>query len=273
MGARFTFTIPTVEEAGSGTANGPARLSTRSSRRMVGEHVRILAVDDDPQALRYVRDALASAGYTPVVTGDPAEALRLVAEEKPDLVLLDLMLPGTDGIELMKTVPELSDVPVIFLSAYGRDQIIARALEAGAVDYIVKPFPPTELVARINTALKRGAAPESVAPSEPYRPGALTIDYAERTVSLSGRPVLLADIEYRLLFELSVHAGRVLGNEHLLQRVWGTGHAGHSGSIRTAVKNIRRKLGDDADSPTYIFNKPRIGYLMPKGEKRIREEL
>ena len=187
MGARFTFTIPAVEEAGSGTANGPARLSTRSSRRMVGEHVRILAVDDDPQALRYVRDALASAGYTPVVTGEPAE-------EKPDLVLLDLMLPGTDGIELMKTVPELSDVPVIFLSAYSRDQIIARALEAGAVDYIVKPFSPTELVARINTALKRGAAPESVAPSEPYRSGDLTIDYAERTVSLAGRPVPLADI-------------------------------------------------------------------------------
>ena len=159
MGARFTFTIPTVEEAGSGTANGPARLSTRSSRRMAGEHVRILAVDDDPQALRYVRDALASAGYTPVVTGDPAEALRPVAEEKPDLVLLDLMLPGTGGIELMKTVPELSDAPVIFLSAYGRDQIIARALEAGAVDYIVKPFSPTELAARINTALKRGPPP------------------------------------------------------------------------------------------------------------------
>ena len=273
MGARFTFTIPTVEEAGSGTANGPARLSTRSSRRMAGEHVRILAVDDDPQALRYVRDALASAGYTPVVTGDPAEALRPVAEEKPGLVLLDLMLPGTGGIELMKTVPELSDAPVIFLSAYGRDQIIARALEAGAVDYIVKPFSPTELAARINTALKRGAAPESAAPSEPYRPGDLTIDYAGRTVSLAGRPVPLADIEYRLLFELSVHAGRVLGNEHLLQRVWGTGHAGRSGPIRTAVKNIRRKLGGDADSPTYIFNKPRIGYLMPKGEKRIREEL
>ena len=128
-------------------------------------------------------------------------------------------------------------------------------------------------MARINTALKRGAAPESVAPSEPYRPGDLTIDYAGRTVSLAGRPVPLADIEYRLLFELSVHAGRVLGNEHLLQRVWGMGHAGHSGPIRTAVKNIRRKLGDDADSPTFIFNKPRIGYLMPKGEKRIREEL
>ena len=131
MGARFTFTIPTGEEAGSGTANGPARLSTRSSRRMMGEHARILAVDDDPQALRYVRDALASAGYTPVVTGDPAEALRLVAEEKPDLVLFDLMLPGTDGIELMKDILGAGDVPVIFLSTYGRDELIAGPLTWG----------------------------------------------------------------------------------------------------------------------------------------------
>ena len=101
MGARFTFTIPTVEETGSGTAIGLPPLSGPAARG-AGERVRVLAVDDDPQALRYVRDALASAGYTPVVTGDPEEALRLVAEEKPDLVLLDLMLPGTDGIELIK---------------------------------------------------------------------------------------------------------------------------------------------------------------------------
>ena len=141
MGARFTFTIPTVEETGSGTANGPARRSTRSSRRMVGEHVRVLAVDDDPQALRYVRDALASAGYTPVVTGDPEEALRLVGEEKPDLVLLDLMLPGTDGIELMKDILTAGDVPVIFLSAYGRDdlpQVEGDPATQTAQDYIVR---------------------------------------------------------------------------------------------------------------------------------------
>ncbi len=92
-------------------------------------------------------------------------------------------------------------------------------------------------------------------------------------MSLAGRLVPLTDIEYRLLLELSVHAGRVLGNEHLPQRVWGMRHAGHSGPIRTAIKNIRRKLGDDADSPTYIFNKPRVGYTLPKAEKRIREEL
>ena len=165
--------------------------------------MRVLAVDDDPQALRYVRDALASAGYTPVVTGDPEEALRLVGEEKPDLVLLDLMLPGTDGIELMKDILGAGDVPVIFLSAYGRDEFIARAFDMGAVDYVVKPFSPTELAARIRAALRKRAA------SEPYVLGDLTIDYAERRVTLAGRPLPLIAMEYRLLAELSANAGRL----------------------------------------------------------------
>ena len=109
---------------------------------------RILVVDDDPQTLRYVRDALSRAGYSPTVTADPAEVPRLMEEEKPQLVLLDLMLPGTDAIILMKSIREMADVPVIFLSAYGQDQVIARAFDMGAADYVVKPFSPTELAAR-----------------------------------------------------------------------------------------------------------------------------
>ena len=266
MGARFTFTIPTVEETGSGAASGPSPLSTRSWRRAVveaGERVRVLAVDDDPQALRYVRDALLKSGYTPVVTGDPEEALRLVAEEKPDLVLLDLMLPGTDGIELMKDILGAGDVPVIFLSAYGRDELIARAFDMGAVDYVVKPFSPTELAARIRAALRKRAASE---PSEPYVLGDLTIDYAERRVTLAGRPLPLIAMEYRLLAELSANAGRLLTYEHLLERVWGEKSSGDVRPMRTIISKLRRKLGDDADNPTYIFTEPRVGYRMPKGE-------
>ena len=267
MGARFTFTIPTVEETGSGTA-----VSTSAARRAVagpGERVRVLAVDDDPQALRYVRDALSSAGYTPVVTGDPEEALRLVAEEKPDLVLLDLMLPGTDGIELMKDILGAGDVPVIFLSAYGRDELIARAFDMGAVDYVVKPFSPTELAARIRAALRKRAASE---PSEPYVLGDLTIDYAERRVTLAGRPLPLIAMEYRLLAELSANAGRLLTYEHLLERVWGEKSSGDVRPMRTIVSKLRRKLGDDADNPTYIFTEPRVGYRMPKGETKEQSQ-
>ena len=109
-------------------------------------------MDDDPQTLRYVRDALTKAGYTPVVTGDPEEVSRLMAEETPRLVLLDMMLPGSDGMELMKDIREVSDVPVIFLSVNGQEEVVARAFDMGAADYVVKPFSPTELAARIRAA-------------------------------------------------------------------------------------------------------------------------
>ena len=267
MGARFTLTLPAVEEAGSGTAAGPAPLTSRASRRAVGEQVRVLAVDDDPQALRYVRDALSKAGYTPIVTGDPEEALRLVEVQQPQLALLDLMLPGSDGIELMRDILETADVPVIFLSAYGRDELIARAFDMGAADYVVKPFSPTELAARIRAALRRREAPEQAEPTEPYTLGDLEIDYAERLVSLAGRPVRLIAIEYRMLAELSANAGRAVTYEHLLKRIWGAKSDGDVRPMRTVVSSLRRKLGDDADDPTYIFTEPRVGYRMPKGKE------
>ncbi len=261
LGARFTFTIPAAGDA----AAGVPRLSHRP-RQPERERPRILCVDDDPQMLRYVRDALTKAGYTPVVTGDPEEVSRLMAEEEPRLVLLDLMLPGSDGMELMKEIREVSNVPVIFLSVNGQEEIIARAFENGADDYVVKPFSPTELVARIKATLRKREAPEWAEPSEPYVFGELTIDYAERRVTLAGTPVQLTAIEYGLLFELSANAGRVMTYDRLLQRVWGLRGSGDSRRVRTAAKQLRRKLGDDANNPTYILNEPRVGYRMPKGE-------
>ena len=261
LGARFTFTILVAQDAGIVAANLPVR-----SRRAERERERILAVDDDPQTLRYVRDALARAGYTPVVTGDPEEVSRLMAEEEPRLVLLDLMLPGSDGMELMKEIREVSDVPVIFLSVNRQEETIARAFENGADDYVVKPFSPTELVARIKAALRKREAPEWAEPSEPYVLGDLTIDYAERRVTLAGRPVQLTAIEYGLLFELSANAGRVMTYDRLLQRVWGLRSSGDSRRVRTAAKQLRRKLGDNANNPTYVLNEHRVGYRMAKGE-------
>ncbi|MCY4529451.1 MAG: response regulator transcription factor [Chloroflexi bacterium] len=222
----------------------------------------VLAVDDDPQALKYVRDILSQSGYAPIVTGDPADVLRLMEEEQPHLVLLDLMLPETDGIELMKDILRKADVPVIFLSAYGREEFIARAFDMGALDYVVKPFSPTELAARIRAALRRRVVSE---PSEPYTWGELTIDYTNRRVTLAGRPVQLVAMEYRILAELSASAGRVLTYEYLLERVWGEKSSGDVRPMRTIVSKLRRKLGDDADNPTFIFTEPRVGYRMPKG--------
>ena len=264
-GARFTFTLPVADEVPGTVPRAPAR--SGGVLRPVGRNrIRVLAVDDDPQTLSYVRDTLQEAGYSPQVTGDPEQIPQLIAEHKPHLVLLDLMLPETDGIRLLDTVPELARTPVIFLSAYGRDHTIARALEAGAVDYIVKPFSPTELTARIQAALRQRATPESEEPPLPYQYRELTIDYRNRAVSLACNPLKLTGTEYRLLFELSANGGYTLTHDHLLQQVWGMGHPGHSGPIRTTIKNLRRKLGDNAANPTYIFNEPRIGYRMPRGE-------
>ena len=262
LGSRFTFTVPVAQDAGIGAANLAVR-----SRRSERERERVLCVDDDPQTLRYVRDALTNAGYAPTVTGDPEEALSLVRANDPHLALLDLMLPGTDGIELMGDIREIADVPVIFLSAYGQEETIARAFENGADDYVVKPFSPMELVARIRAALRKREAPEWAEPSEPFVLGELTIDYSERRVTLAGRPVQMTAIEYGLLFELSANAGRVMTYDRLLQRVWGLRRSGDSRRVRTAAKQLRRKLGDDANNPTYILNEPSVGYRMAKGEE------
>ena len=261
LGSRFAFTLPAAAEMAL-----PARPVSRSGGR-AAQKVRVLTVDDDPQTLRYVRDVLSEAGYVPQVTGDPEAVGRLIREEKPHLVLLDLMLPGTDGVELMESVPELAGVPVIFLSAYGRDQVIARALEAGADDYIVKPFSPTELVARIQAVLRRRAPVERPEPSEPCVLGDLTVNYHERRVSMAGRPVRLTGMEYRVLAELAANAGWVVTHADLLLRVWGPAHSGGSGPVRTIVKSLRGKLEDDAENPTYIFNEPRIGYRLGEGRE------
>ena len=261
LGSRFTFTVPAVEEA---VILPPPR--SRRRRTKTGERPRVLCVDDDPQTLRHVRDALTKAGYAPVVTGDPEEVSRLMAEEAPRLVLLDMMLPGRDGMELMKDIREVSDVPVIFLSVNGQEEVVARAFDMGAADYVVKPFSPTELAARIRAALRKRAAPELAQPSEPYVWGDLTVDYARRRVTVAGNPVELTDIEYRLLVELSVNAGRALTHERLLQRVWGPDKGEDSGPVRNIVKRLRRKLGEDAANPASIFAVPRVGYRMEQGE-------
>ena len=265
LGARFIFTLPTVNAPPYVVPTKTTQLSQRQGQ-LGKKRIRVLAVDDDQQTLRYVRSVLSEAGYDPIVTGNPEEAVSLMEEIRPHLVLLDLVLPGVDGIKLMERVPGLKKVPVIFLSAYGGDRNVAQALESGADDYIVKPFSPTELVARVQAVLRRWTATGSAEPREPYTVGELTVNYAERWVTLAGRPVRLTNMEYRTLFELSVNGGRVLSHEELLQRVWGPAHSGRPGAVRSVIKNVRRKLGDDADNPTYIFNEPRVGYRMPKPE-------
>ncbi|MDE0075120.1 MAG: response regulator [Gammaproteobacteria bacterium] len=251
-GARFTFTLPVAGEATADAPGSYGRLISEGRERS-----RVLVVDDDPLMLRFVRDALATAGYAAVMTGDPQELSHLIRIEQPELVVLDLMLPGTDGIELMERTPELADLPVIFISGYRRDETIAKALERGAADYIVKPFSPTELVARVRAALRRQAQPR------PFVLDELDIDCDQRRVTMAGREIKLTATEYELLRVLSRNAGRVVTYNRLLRQVWGRRGGGNAGPVRTFAKKLRQKLGDDAANPAYILTERGVGYRMP----------
>ena len=257
-GTTVTFTLQAAGEPGERST--PARPAPADGE---GEEAApVLVVDDDPRMLRFVRDALARAGYAPLVTGEAHELETIIRAERPRLVLLDLILPGTDGMALMQEIRERFDLPVIFISAYGRDETVARALESGAADYLVKPFSPTELVARVRAALGRHERPE------PFVLGDLAIDYARRRVTVDGNPVELTATEYELLRVLSLDAGRVVSFETLLDRVWKGREGANPNRVRICVRNLRRKLGDDAANPGYIFSERRVGYRMPEPGER-----
>ena len=257
QGTQFTFTIPVAEEPAPAAGSGPSRRPSPGKER---EPVPVLVVDDDPQTLRYVREALTKAGYSPIVTGEHQDLPRIIRTEKPHLILLDLLLQGADGIELMKSTPEMADVPVIFISAYGRDETIAKALESGATDYLVKPFSPTELTARIRVALRKRVEPE------PFALGDLAIKYEQRRVTVAGHPVRLTATEYELLRILSVNPGRVLTYDALVRQMWNPPDYGDPDRVRTFIKQLRRKLGDDPTHPRYILNERGVGYRMATPE-------
>ena len=266
-GVRFTFTIPVAEPAMQEDPDHADRLAGRSRSGEDGP-ARILVMEDDPQTLRHVRDILSRGGYAMIFAASPDDALRQVESEKPQLALLDLALAGVDGFELMQDILSVADVPVICLSAHGRDQDVERALDLGAADYMVKPFSPTELTARIRAALRKAATADPGDEASPFALGDLVIDYAQRRVEISGQPVHLTPIEYEMLRALSLNGGRPMSHEQLLRRVWRVTNAGDPQVVRTHMRRLRRKLGDDADSPRYIFTEPRVGYRMTRAAER-----
>ncbi len=262
---RLKFTIP-VADGVADVDTGPSGVPREGPRRDSNGRMKILAVDDDPQTLRSIRKALSRAGFESVVTGEPGEALQLVEEHEPRLVLLDLVLPGGDGIDLMRKINEKADVPVMFLSAYGHEDAVVRAFDNGAADYLVKPFSPSELTARIRAILRSRTPPGQVVPSEPFVMGDLKIDYARRRVTIAGKPLDLTRIEFLLLQDLSISAGRTVLHEDLLGRVWGRTEIRDRRPVHAAVKKIRRKLGDSAKDPTYIFSEHNVGYRLGAAE-------
>ncbi len=260
LGVRFAFTLAAAPEAAGDRGARPSNLADGAD-----DDVRVLVVDGDPRSLLFVRRTLVDAGFRASATSTPDDVPAMLEAERPDLALLDTTLPGVDGIDLMDDVLGTADIPVILLSDYGRDHVVSRAFERGATDYVVKPFSPTELVARIGAALRRQRAQESAEPRERFVLGDLEIDYAERVVTFGGEPIKLTATEYLLLRELSFNAGRVLTYQQIMRRVWKTRETHDLRSLRTHVTRLRRKMGVDAGDQSYIITEPRVGYRMAKG--------
>lgn len=261
-GSTFSFTLPATSEAARVDVTRRGDHMGRVHR--AGERTRIVAVDDEPQVLRHIKRILEDAGYNVTTTSSSEEAPQLIGTQEPDMVLLDLMMPGTTGMELLKRIREFSGVPVIFLTGSDRDDYAVNALKAGADDYIIKPFSPSELMARIEAALRRRVLTDQVEVRPPYRMGDLTVNFSERLVKRGEKAIALSATEYKILYELATNAGRVLTHEQLLQRVWGPEYSGETELVRSFIRNLRRKLGDDARQPKLIFTEPQVGYRMPK---------
>jgi two-component system KDP operon response regulator KdpE len=223
---------------------------------VTGPRRRVLVVDDEPQILRALRVVLRDAGFEAVPASTAQEALDLAALHIPDAAIVDLVLPDGDGIEVTRTLREWTKAPIIVLSAIGEEDEKVRALEAGADDYVTKPFGPRELVARLQAALRR-AAPE---PGEPVlRAEGLELDLAAHTVRLDGVEIHLTPIEYGLLTALMTNRGRLLTHRALLVDVWGPAYAEDTATLRTHIANLRRKLEPDG-SRRFIRTDPGVGY-------------
>jgi two-component system KDP operon response regulator KdpE len=204
----------------------------------------VLVCDDEPQIVRAVQVVLRGGGFDPVAAGSVQEALDQAAVRPPEAAIIDLLLPDGDGIELCRRLREWTSAPIILLSAVGDEDEKVRALEAGADDYVVKPFAPRELVARLQAALRRaGAAPGDGAV---VRADGLEVDLGDHRVLVDGEPVHLTRTEFGLLRVLLAHRGRLLTHNHLLVEVWGPQYADEVGVLRSHMANLRRKLGPSA---------------------------
>ncbi|MCB0018046.1 MAG: response regulator transcription factor [Anaerolineales bacterium] len=223
---------------------------------------KILTVDDEPKLIRLVREVLTATGYKVYTTGNGREAIELVALEKPDLVLLDIVLTGEiNGFDVARRVREFSDIPIIMLTAKARESDVLRGFDAGADDYIIKPFSSKELLARVRAVLKRAQEAGGMAVTEMIC-GALHIDLARRRVVIHGEGIHLTRTEYNLLRELAVHRNQVLLHTQLLTAVWGAEYRDDLDYLRAYIRYLRRKLEPDPSSPQYIVTYQGVGYML-----------
>ena len=221
---------------------------------------RILVVDDDLTLLRGMQDSLEDEEYHVVTAGDGQEALRLVYSERPDLIILDIMMPRLDGWQVCRRVRELSDVPIIILTAKTEKKDIIKGLDLGADDYLVKPFDAEELLARVRAALRRARTEPVVSEGVTYGDDYLSIDLNARRVAVSGELIRLTPTEYDLLALLVENAGRVLEFRQILESVWGVEYVHEIDYVRTYVWHLRHKIEPDPKHPRYLVSVLNVGY-------------
>jgi len=224
----------------------------------MSQGARILVVDDEPQIRRSLQVNLEAKGYAVTTAEDAEQALQAAANRTPDVIVLDLLMPGMDGMELTRKIREHSAVPIIFLSAIGDERKKVEALELGADDYVTKPFGTEELVARIRSVLRRVAGAQGPQPVWSY--GELSVNLDRREVRLNGDIVKLTPTEYDLLKYMIEHVGKVLTHRMLLTAVWGPAYGDQGQYLRVFVGQLRKKLEKDPARPRYILTDPGVGY-------------
>ena len=222
----------------------------------------ILLIEDEPQMLRLLRIILQSQGYGLVESPTGQEGLMQAATRAPDVVLLDLGLPDIDGLEVTRRLREWSDVPIIVISAREQEQDKIKALDAGADDYLTKPFGAGELLARIRVAMRHKALREAGQHESVFTLGNLRVDLARRQVFLNEKEVHLTPIEYKLLTVLIKNAGKVLTHRHLLKEVWGPPYLTETQYLRVYMTQLRHKLEADPARPSFLINEPGVGYRL-----------
>jgi DNA-binding response OmpR family regulator len=226
--------------------------------------ISVLLVDDDPQLIRLVRANLDSVGYKITVAMDAQSALKQVNLELPDLVILDIMLPDTDGFALCQRLREFTSIPIIMLTAKVEDQDKVKGLKSGADDYLTKPFNMEELLARIEAVLRRTKFPDEVKAPKAFSNGDVTVDFVQRRVTVRGKEIALTLTEYKLLSLLVSNAGRVMLHRELLAKVWGAEYQEEVDYLRAYIRHLRQKIEEDSKQPKYILSKLGIGYMFAR---------
>lgn len=224
---------------------------------------RVLVVDDEPRYVRLMEVNLLTEGYQVLKASDGKKAIEIVADKKPDLVLLDVMMPGIGGFATCERIREFSSVPIIMVSAKGEEHDRVRGLDVGADDYILKPYSATELLARVRAVLRRAQATGGTFQESVFSHGNLKIDLARAEVFKDNKMVFLSATEYRLLLQFVHNLGSVLTSEDLLVNVWGTEYRDDKEILWVSISRLRQKLEDDPRNPQHIVTRSGLGYSMP----------